>query len=79
MGRVSHVRLASVSRRLTTSPADMRFDGVLSQHRSIICHIQSEIPRWLGRGGLAPLSTEYAAAISVISKKGGRPVRTYLN
>jgi len=56
----------------------MRFEGRLSQHRSTICHIRSEILQWLGRGGLVPLSMEYVAAISVISKKGGRPVRTYL-
>ena len=77
-GRVSHVCLASVSRRLTASPADMRFEGTLSQHRSIICHIRFGISRWLGRGGLVPLSMENVAAISVMSKKGGRPVRTCL-
>lgn len=33
---------------------------------------------WLCRGGLAPLSIEYVAAASAISKNGGRPVRTCL-
>jgi hypothetical protein len=72
------VRRNSVSRRSTASPIDMRFEGTLCQHRSIIYHTRSEISWWFCRGGLAPLSIEYVAAISVMSANGGRPVRTCL-
>ena len=50
----------------------------MCQHRSTTRQIRSEIPWWFGRGGLAPFAIEYVAAISVISKNGGRPVRTCL-
>ena len=69
----------SVSRRLTASPADMRCEGMLCQHRSIMYHTRSEISWWFGRGGLAPFSIEYVATISVISENGGRPVMICLD
>lgn len=72
------MRPNSFSRRSAASLADMRFDGMLCQHRSIIYHTPSEISWWSGRGGLFPLSIEYVAAIPPISKNGGRPVRTCL-
>jgi hypothetical protein len=56
----------------------MRFEGTVCQHRSTIRQIRSEIPWWFGRDGLAPFSIEYVVAISVISKNGGRLVRTCL-
>ena len=72
------MRRSSVSKRSAASPADMRFEGTWCQHRSIIYHSRSGISRLLGRGGLAPLSMECAAATPAISEKGGRPVRTCL-
>ena len=71
-------RRSSASRSPTTSPIDIRLEGMAYQHRSTILQIRSEISRWSGRDGLAPFTIEYVAAISVISKNGGRPVRTYL-
>ena len=56
----------------------MRFEGTLCQHRLTIYRTRPDISRWLGRGGLAPFSMEYAAATPAISEKGGRPVRTCL-
>ena len=72
------MRPNSVPRRLTTSSADMRFDGTLCQQRSIIYHTRSEIVWLLGRGGLVPINIEYVAATSVIPENGGCPVRTCL-
>ena len=71
------MRSNSIFRRSTISPTNMRFEGTLCQHRSTMHHTRFEI-WWLGRGGLAPFSIEYVAAISVISKNGSRPVRTFL-
>ena len=65
-----------VSRRLTTSSTDMRLEGSLCQHPSITDHTRSETSWRCGRGGLAPFSIEYVAAVSCIPKNGGRPVRT---
>jgi len=61
------VRPNSISKVLTASPTDKRLEGSPSQHRSIIYHTRSGISWLPGRGGLAPLSIEYVAAISVIS------------
>ena len=72
------IRFRSASSRGTTSSIDMRLDATLCQQLSIIRHATSETSRLSGRGGLAPLNSEHAAATSVISKNGGRPVRTYL-
>lgn len=70
--------LSSVPRRLTASIADMRFEGTLCQQCSIMYHARSEISWLAGLGGRAPFSIEYIAAILVIPKKGGRPVRICL-
>ena len=56
----------------------MRFDTTGFQQLWIICQARSDIAWLSGRGGLDPLSIEYAAAGSDISEKGGRPVRTCL-
>ena len=72
------MRPDSSSKRLTTSSIDMRFEGILCQHRWTIYHTRSEISKWSFRDGLSPFSIACAAAISVIPKNGGRPVSTYL-
>jgi len=66
----------SVSKILSASPADMRFERVLHQQRSIIYHNVAGISWWSTRNGLFPVTIEYIAAISVISENGGCPVRT---
>jgi hypothetical protein len=71
-------RRSSASRSSTTSSADTRLEGTVCQHCSTISQIRSAISRWSDRDGLAPFTIEYVAAISVISKNGGRPVRTCL-
>jgi len=71
----AEVRCSSASRRFTTSPAGMRFDGALCQHRSIMPHILSETWRWSGRGGLAPFSVKHAVVIPAVLKNGAFPVK----
>ena len=71
-------RRSSVSRKSTTSSIDTRLEGTACQHRSTIYQIRPEILWLFGRDGLAPFAIEYVAAISVISKNGGRPVKTCL-
>jgi hypothetical protein len=69
---------SSASKSPTTSSTDMRFEGLVCQHRPTIYQILSEISWWFGRDGLAPFSIEHVAAISDISENRGRPVRTCL-
>ena len=52
------VRPVSISRRLTTSLTDIRSEGKLCQHRSIIYHTRPEILWWCCRCGLAPFTIE---------------------
>lgn len=71
----SEIRSDSASNRSTTSPASIRFVAVLCQHRSIMSHTLFETSWWSSRGGLAPLSINWAAAASDMPKNGALPVR----